>query len=59
MKKLPIMFCTAILFAACAGDKAGQNSAQPIPLEDFFRNPEKTGYSVSPDGTHIAFLQPW
>ena len=53
------MFCTAILFAACAGDKAGQNSAQPIPLEDFFRNPEKTGYSVSPDGTHIAFLQPW
>ena len=30
-----------------------------IPLEDFFRNPEKTAYSLSPDGTYYAFLAPY
>ena len=30
-----------------------------IPLEDFFKNPESTGYDLSPDGTHLAFLKPW
>jgi len=30
-----------------------------IPLEDFFKNPESTGYDLSPDGAHIAFLKPW
>jgi dipeptidyl aminopeptidase/acylaminoacyl peptidase len=30
-----------------------------IPLRDFFRNPEKAGYSLSPDGEYFAFLAPW
>lgn len=30
-----------------------------IPLKDFFKNPEKTGFALSPDGKHIAFMQPW
>lgn len=30
-----------------------------IQLEDFFRNPEKTAYALSPDGTHIAFMAPY
>ncbi|MFT3830668.1 MAG: S9 family peptidase [Opitutaceae bacterium] len=30
-----------------------------IPLRDFFRNPEKTTFSLSPDGTYLAWLQPW
>jgi dipeptidyl aminopeptidase/acylaminoacyl peptidase len=30
-----------------------------IPLRDFFRNPEKSGFSLSPDGTRLAWLQPW
>lgn len=29
---------------------------QMIPLRDFFRNPEKTGYQISPDGTHLSYL---
>jgi dipeptidyl aminopeptidase/acylaminoacyl peptidase len=33
--------------------------ARLIPLEDFFRNPEKTSFKLSPDGEHIAFLAPW
>jgi len=30
-----------------------------IPMEDFFKNPESTGYDLSPDGEHLAFLKPW
>src|ERR1700751_2716223 len=31
----------------------------PIPLRDFFRNPEKTAYQISPSGESIAFLRPY
>ena len=30
-----------------------------IPLKDFFRNPEKTGYQISPDGKYFSYLAPW
>lgn len=30
-----------------------------IPLEDFFRNSERTGYQLSPDGTHISYMAPY
>ncbi len=30
-----------------------------IPLRDFFKNPEKTGYSISPNGKYIAYLGPY
>ncbi len=35
------------------------NAASPIPLRDFFRNPEKSGYQISPDGNYLSFLQPY
>src|SRR5438128_1262614 len=33
--------------------------APRIPLRDFFRNPEKTGYQISPDGKWISYLAPY
>lgn len=30
-----------------------------IPMEDFFRNSERTGYQISPDGKHISFMAPY
>lgn len=34
--------------------------AQPlIPLEDFFRNPEKTYFQISPDGKYFSFFAPY
>ncbi len=30
-----------------------------IPMEDFFRNPEKRSFQISPDGEYLAFMQPW
>ena len=34
-------------------------SASLIPLRDFFRNPDRTGYALSPDGNHLAWLSPY
>src|SRR5690606_32857120 len=28
-------------------------------VEDFFRNPEKTRYQLSPDGTHFSYMAPY
>ncbi len=30
-----------------------------IPLKDFFKNPEKTGYKLSPNGEYLAYLAPY
>ena len=35
------------------------NSIPKIPLKDFFRNPEKASFQLSPDGSHIALMKPW
>jgi dipeptidyl aminopeptidase/acylaminoacyl peptidase len=41
---------------------SSQNSAastRAIPLKDFFRNPEKTNYRISPNGKYISYLAPY
>lgn len=30
-----------------------------IPVESFFKNPEKTAYTISPNGEYIAYLAPY
>jgi len=30
-----------------------------IPLEDFFKNPEKSSYQISPDGKYYSFMAPY
>lgn len=30
-----------------------------LPLEHFFRNSERSGYQISPDGRHISYLAPY
>ena len=30
-----------------------------IPLRDFFKNPEKSGFDLSPNGEYLAFLAPY
>ena len=36
-----------------------ENKAPLIPMEDFFRNPEKSSFNISPDGNHTAYMKPW
>ncbi len=48
---------TSILFGMLPNQKAmAQNQ---IPLEDFFRNPEKTSYQISPDGKYFSYTAPY
>ncbi len=35
------------------------SSIREIPLRDFFKNPEKTSYQVSPNGKYISYLAPF
>ena len=28
-------------------------------MKDFFRNPEKSSFNISPNGKHIAYMKPW
>src|SRR5207237_914185 len=30
-----------------------------IPLRDFFRNPEKTSFKISPDGRYVSHMEPF
>jgi dipeptidyl aminopeptidase/acylaminoacyl peptidase len=30
-----------------------------IPMRDFFRNPQRTRYTLSPNGEYSAFMMPW
>jgi dipeptidyl aminopeptidase/acylaminoacyl peptidase len=48
----------AFLFAAVAS-AASAAPAPLLPLEDFFRNPSRTAFAISPDGRHLAWLAPW
>lgn len=54
----------ALLLAACGGDAdetRNASTAPPplIPMQDFFKNPEKSGYRISPDGQYFSFRAPW
>jgi dipeptidyl aminopeptidase/acylaminoacyl peptidase len=49
-------FAVTALAMACAPK---EKMPRIIPMEDFFKNPEKAAFTISPDGEHLAFLQPW
>jgi dipeptidyl aminopeptidase/acylaminoacyl peptidase len=52
------LFLITILAYSC---KNSQPTTPPplIPMKDFFRNPEKSGYQISPDGQYFSFRAPW
>lgn len=54
-KHLYILFFSIILFSCTDSVK----EHELIPIEDFFRIPEKTLLQISPDGNYIAYLQPY
>ena len=49
------MLLLAVAVSACKDTK----TVEQIPLEDFFRNPEKTEFAISPGGNYISYLQPY
>lgn len=66
MLKNVLILSTVVLLAACGNQDQKKEKAdkenmttQQIPLKDFFRNPEKTGYKISPNGEMYAYLAPY
>lgn len=56
MNKLLCIFVLLVGFASC---KPAAEKAPKIAMEDFFRNPEKTAFRLSPNGEYFSYLAPW
>ncbi|OQX79081.1 MAG: S9 family peptidase [Bacteroidetes bacterium 4484_249] len=48
-----------LLAGSCSNVQKKPMMAKQIPLEDFFKNPEKSRYQISPDGKYFSFLAPY
>jgi dipeptidyl aminopeptidase/acylaminoacyl peptidase len=55
MKKTLSINLILILFMAIVANA----QVRQVPLKDFFRNPDKTGYQISPDGNYFSYLTSW
>jgi dipeptidyl aminopeptidase/acylaminoacyl peptidase len=62
MKKLVILSGGAtlllVLLIQCKPAEKAETPATPVALEDFFKDPEKAGYRISPNGDWILFRAP-
>jgi dipeptidyl aminopeptidase/acylaminoacyl peptidase len=64
MKRIQILihFSFALLLASCVGNtgtrSANSELAKQIPIEDFFRKPQQSGYRLSPDGKRYIYRAP-
>jgi len=52
-----VLLSLTLVFMSCNSSKI--EKAPLIPLRDFFRNPEKTSYRISPDGKYYSWLAPY
>lgn len=63
MKKIVLSICMCGLVAVppffLASCDSAPRTAPRIPMEDFFRNPEKSAYQISPDGKYFSFMAPY
>jgi len=64
MKKYPVTLATTILallvilITSCTNVNEIKK-APLLPVKDFFKNPEKTRYSISPDGKYFSYMAPY
>ena len=56
-----LCFLAVILIAASPFVLSARTHVLPplIPMEDFFRNPDISDFSISPDGNKLAYVKPW
>ena len=55
---LTIASCSILLLAGCKSKTTNEEKAPLVPLEDFFKNADKSGWQISPDGESISYLSP-
>jgi len=54
-----LMAATCWVAVHAAAAPAAPTTAAPIPLRDFFRNPQEAGHQVSPDGKYLSWVAPY
>ena len=54
-----VLFFLTLIFAFMPLSAALAALPPLLPMEDFFRNPDNAAFSISPDGTRLAFARPW
>jgi len=54
-----ILLGTAALLALSLLPSPARAAGGLIPMEDFFRNPERSGFQISPDGSRISWRASW
>lgn len=63
MRKLhPFLWTLAlvtVVLMACSCQNREIPPAKQYAVEDFFRNPEKAGFQLSPDGNYYAYMAPY
>ena len=60
-QKIRLIFITMFLLTLPPqfSQSRNMNKVPLIPLEDFFRNPEKASFQISPDGEYISYTAPY
>jgi len=59
MKFIPLKLVIILCMLLTTTEAVFAQQPAIIPLKDFFRNPEKVSFRISPDGKRLAFMQPW
>ncbi len=59
MKNLVFLILILIITGFCSSCVKKVEKPPEIPLEDFFKNPEKSQFQISPDGNHLAYMAPY
>jgi dipeptidyl aminopeptidase/acylaminoacyl peptidase len=57
-KQLMALVATSLLLSACSTKKEEEAKPPLIPVEEFFKDPEKFSWNISPDGEYISYLSP-
>ncbi|MCK4446778.1 MAG: S9 family peptidase, partial [Candidatus Marinimicrobia bacterium] len=53
------LFLVLLFFMLGCTQEVKQAEVPLIPMENFFKNPQKIAFQLSPNGEYLAFLQPW
>ncbi|MBL3538808.1 MAG: S9 family peptidase [Aminivibrio sp.] len=54
-----LLLGTASLLVFSLFSSPARAAGELIPLEDFFRNPDRSGFQISPDGSRISWRASW
>jgi dipeptidyl aminopeptidase/acylaminoacyl peptidase len=56
LNRLSVLFYAAIMTLLCC---CNRQQVRQIPISDFFKNPEKSFFKLSPDGKYMSYLKPY